>query len=285
MRVDELAVYPIKSTAPVGLDHARVEPWGLADDRRWMIVDPDGTLITARRHPRLLHVRAQVLGPGCVRVEGPHAEALDVDTSGGGLVPVSVWSSTLDATRSPVTADAWFSALLERPVRLVWLDDPTRRAINPAHGRPGEVVSFADGYPLLLTTRTSLARLNDWITEVAASRDEDAPEPTAMNRFRPNVVVDGEGAFDEDRWLSIRIGSVQFRVTEPCARCVLTTIDPLTLSRGREPLRTLAKRRRQGTSVLFGANLIPDGVVPGDEAATIAVGDELAVLERDDRAA
>lgn len=245
-----------------------------------MVVESDGTLVTARREPALLHVRTQVLGPGRVRVSGGHAPSLDVEARPAEpLARVTVWSTTLDASTSPPSADAWFAALLGREVRLVWLDDPTRRPVNPAHSQPGDRVSFADGYPLLVTTRASLAQVNDWITELALERGEEADDPILMTRFRPNVVVDGDVAFGEDAWKRVRIGPVQFRVSEPCARCVMTTIDPITLARGREPLRTLAKHRRDGNTVLFGANLIPDGVDPADDAAIISVGDDLLVVD------
>lgn len=257
-----------------------MEPWGLAGDRRWMVVETDGTLVTARREPALLHVRTQVLGTGRVRVSGDHAPSLDVEARPAEpLAVVTVWSSTVDASTSPPSADAWFSALLGRAVRLVWLDDPTRRPVNPQHGRPEDRVSFADGYPLLLTTEASLAHLNDWITDTVLERGEEAAGPIAMGRFRPNVVVYGAEPFGEDAWKRVRIGSVEFRMSEPCARCVMTTIDPVTLTRGREPLRTLAKHRRSGNKVLFGANLIPDGVDPGDQTASISVGDDLVVVD------
>jgi len=280
VRVEQLCVYPIKSTAPHDLESARVEPWGLAGDRRWMVVEADGTLVTARREPTLLHVRTEVLGPGRVRVSGEHAAPLEVEARPAQpLASVTVWSSVVDASTSPPTADAWFSDLLGRAVRLVWLDDPTRRPVNPAQSEPGDRVSFADGYPLLLTTRESLRQVNDWITELALDRGEQAPDAIPMTRFRPNVVIAGDVAFGEDAWKRVRIGPVEFRVSEPCARCVMTTIDPITLARGREPLRTLAKHRRRGNKLLFGANLIPDGVDPGDPSASIALGDDVTVVD------
>jgi len=279
VRVEQLSVYPIKSTAPHDLERARVEPWGLAEDRRWMVVETDGTLITARREPTLLHVRTEVLGPGRVRVSGEHAPSLDIEARPSEpLASVMVWSSLVEASTSPPTADGWFSGLLGRAVRLVWLDDPTRRPVNPAQSEPSDRVSFADGYPVLLTTRKSLRQVDDWIAELALERGEQAPDAIPMSRFRPNVVVDGYVPFGEDGWKRVRIGPVEFRVSEPCARCVMTTIDPVTLARGREPLRTLAKHRRAGNEVLFGANLIPDGVDPGDPSASIALGDDVTVL-------
>jgi uncharacterized protein YcbX len=279
VRVEQLCIYPIKSTAPHDLQQATVEPWGLAGDRRWMIVETDGTLVTARREPTLLHVRTEVLEPGRLRVSGEHAAPIEVVARPADpLATVSVWASTLLASTSPAAADAWFSRLLGRDVRLVWLDDPTRRQVNPAYAEPGDRVSFADGYPLLLTTRRSLRELDEWIVELALERGEDPAEPIPMTRFRPNVVVDGDTGFGEDAWTRVRIGAVEFRVSEPCARCVMTTIDPVTLARGREPLRTLARHRRAGNQVLFGVNLIPDGVDPADAAASIALGDALTVL-------
>lgn len=293
MRVAELNIYPVKSTRALPLTEAAVEPWGLADDRRWMVVDADGVVVTARVFPRLLSVAATPLGAGRIQLSGPHAApldvsatpaaplanphaaALDVDATPaaraaspigsasamptGELVPVQVWKSRLDATRPSAAADAWFSKLLDRDVRLVWLDDPTRRPVNPEHGLVSDRVSFADGYPLLLTNTASLRRLNDWIMEDALLRGEPAPDvPLPMRRFRPNVVVDGAEPFAEDGWQRLRIGAVEFRAAKLCDRCVLTTIDPDTLARGPEPIRTLARHRRWDGKVWFGLNIIPD---------------------------
>ena len=105
-----------------------------------------------------------------------------------------------------------------RPVRLVYLDDPTRRAVDPQYGRDGDVVSFADGYPLLLTSTASLGELGRWLTE-------DGARPVPMTRFRPNAVVTGAPPWAEDHWRRIRIGAVEFRVVKPCGRCVVTTTD------------------------------------------------------------
>jgi len=273
VRVASLHVHPVKSTRGVDLTSAVVEPWGLAGDRRWMVVDDEGRLVTAREEPRLLSVVARVIREGELTVTGPHAAALSVSGAFGEPVPVQVWNDVIVARHPSDDADTWFGKLLEREVRLVWLDDPTRRSVDPRYGRPGDQVNFADAFPLHLTATASLRQLNDWIVHEAEVRDEPPPvSPLPMRRFRPSVVVDTEVPFDEDRWTRLRIGTVAFRAVKRCDRCVLTTIDPDTLESGKEPIRTLARHRRWDGKVWFGVNLVPDGV------GTISVGDDVTVL-------
>jgi uncharacterized protein YcbX len=169
------------------------------------------------------------------------------------------------ATAAGPTADAWFSEFLGRAVCLVYLDDPTRRPVDPAFGAVGDVVSFADGYPLLLTSVGSLDELNRWLVD-------DGDQPVPMTRFRPNVVVAGASLWAEDGWRRIRIGAVTFRVVKPCGRCVVTTTDQVTGEVGGQPLRMLGRRRRFGQMLVFGQNMIPDA--PG----IIRVGDPVEVL-------
>ena len=266
-------IYPLKGGRAVDLDQAVVEPWGLAGDRRWLLVDADGQFITQREHPALARL---VVRYGA----GAAADIADIAVSCDGcpslrvaapvgcpeLLKVTVWRSTVLAAAAGPEADAWFSGYLGQPARLVWLDDPTRRAVDPEFGADGDVVSFADGYPLLLTSVGSLEQLGRWLTA-------DGDQPVPMNRFRPNVVVSGFEPWDEDRWRRIRIGSVSFRVAKPCGRCIVTTTDQTTGERGRQPLRMLARHRRFGKSLVFGQNIIPDS--PG----LIRVGDPMEVTE------
>ena len=179
---------------------------------------------------------------------------------------MTVWGSTVLAAAAGPEGDAWFSAYLGRRVRLVYLDDPTRRPVDPEYGRDGDVVSFADGYPLLLTSTGSLDELGRWLTE-------DGGQPVPMTRFRPSVVVTGAPPWAEDRWRRIRIGAVEFRIVKPCGRCVVTTTDQITGERGPQPLKMLGRRRRFGQQLVFGQNMIPDG--PG----TIRAGDPVEILE------
>ena len=272
--------YPVKSCRGERLGAAVVEPWGLAGDRRWMIVDSAGEAITARDCPPLVLVTPRLDGDS-IRLASPGLPDLTVPVPAGeALVPVRVWASELAARLACDEASEWLGKITGEPARLVYLDDPTRRAPNPDYSQPGDRVSFADGYPLLLTSERSLDALNDWILE--GPRSAEGPVP--MTRFRPSVVVAGAPAWAEDGWHRLRVGEVTFRVAKGCDRCVFTTIDPLTAVKGREPLVTLARHRRWGGKVWFGVNLIPDAqdaaCTPGGPGAgaTITAGAPVTVL-------
>jgi len=267
MRVQSVHVYPVKATAPVDLASAHVELAGLRDDRRWAVVDPHGARLNAPRHDRLFTVTATPDDVGALTLAAQGRAPLTVPVpTGGPEVPVNVTrlSTMIDAGDA---AAAWLSGLLDEPVRLVWQDDPARRPISQQHGGLGaEPLSLADTGPLLLTTTSSLAQLEAWIAE------EHGPQAMAMQRFRPNVVVDGSDVpFAEDDWRGIHIGDVPFRFAEHCDRCVVTTIDPVTLAHGKEPIRTLARRRKWDGKTWFGIRIIPLAT------GKVSVGDEVTI--------
>jgi uncharacterized protein len=262
--------YPVKSCRGHRLDTAVVEPWGLAGDRRWMLVDQAGRVVTAREYPRLVLASPSSFADGIV-VSAPGMGDLKVSAPDGPLVSVDVWDDVLMASEADPEASGWFSELIQTTVRLVYLDDPTRRATDPAHSRPADRVSFADGYPLLLTSTASLGRLNGWIAEGPLASEGPLP----MTRFRPNVVVEGASAWEEDHWRAVRIGDALFRVSKGCDRCVFTTINPDTSAKGKEPIATLARHRKWDGKVWFGVNLIPDN--PG---ISVTAGDPVEILDR-----
>lgn len=269
MRVASLHTYPVKGCRGVDHEVAEVQPWGLAGDRRWLVVDDiDGRSVTQREVPGLVAVRPS-LANGVLRLRAEGTPDLDVPEPVGDPVQVDVHGDELLATPAGHTADAWFTALLHRKVRLVWLDDPSRRQVSQRYGIPTDRVSFADAYPVLLANTASLDALNGWLLE---SGSPEAPVP--MNRFRPNIVVTGVPPWAEDGWLHrrLRIGAVIFRAVKACDRCVVTTTDQETGERGREPLRVLGRHRKVDQKLLFGTNLIPDTIGP------IAVGDPFEVL-------
>jgi len=264
--------YPVKSTRGEDLAEAMIEPWGLAGDRRWMVVDDAAKVVTAREVHRMLQIVPQLVDGG-LRLAGPAAEPLFVATPAAPGEDVRIWDDVVSAARAGAEADAWLTGVLEKPVRLVYLDDPRRRAVDPRYGRVGDVVAFSDGYPMLLASENSLALLNDWIAE--GPRPEEGSLP--ITRFRPNLIVKGALPFAEDGWVRVRIGDATFRVTKGCERCVLTTLDPETGEKQMEPITSLARYRRWDGKTWFAANLIPDS--PG---ATLRVGDEVEVLEERD---
>jgi uncharacterized protein YcbX len=266
-------LHPVKSTAVRPVRHADVEPWGLADDRRWMVVGPDAECITAREDRTLLTVTADTpatdptLEHG-LRLQAPGAEPVDVHTPDTDAVPVTVHGRGLTARPSTPAANAWLREALRRDdVTLVHVAEP--RPLNPQLARPGEATAFADGYPVTLASAVSLRRLHEWVTETALERGEEPMAPLAVERFRPNLVVDGDlEPFEEDRWRTVQVGAVTFRVVKPVDRCVLTMVDPLTRESGPEPIRTLARHRKWDGATWFAVQLVPDvrGVVRvGDE--------------------
>ncbi|MEV0224301.1 MOSC N-terminal beta barrel domain-containing protein [Streptomyces sp. NPDC050704] len=264
-------IYPLKAAGGRAPREAVVEPWGLAGDRRWVLIDEAGRVITQRVHPRMALTAAEPLPGGGIRLSAPGREPLTVPVpEPTGTTTVEIWRDKVEGVCADAAAHTWFSDFLGTEVRLVHLDDPaTRRPIDPEFARPGETVSFADGYPLLLTALASLDALNALIAQ--GDRPDEGPLP--MNRFRPNVVVEGTDAWAEDDWSRIAVGEVTFRVAKMCGRCVVTTTDQRTAERGREPLRTLARHRRFGDKLVFGQNLVPES--PG----TVRPGDPLRILE------
>ncbi|MFC9176984.1 MULTISPECIES: MOSC N-terminal beta barrel domain-containing protein [Streptomyces] len=264
-------VYPVKSLAAQASDEAAVEPWGLGGDRRWMLVDKAPRVITQRQQPFLARISAVLLSDGGIALSAPGRPPLRVAVPGPErLVDVALHRDTVTVAEAADEAHEWFGETLGTEARLVHLDDPAhRRPVDPAYARPGDMVSFADGYPLLLTTTASLDALNSLVA--AGDRPHEGPLP--MDRFRPNVVVDATEAWAEDGWRRIAVGDVPFSVVKPCGRCVITTTDQRTAERGKEPLLTLARHRRVGNQLLFGQNLVPDGT------GVIRVGDPVKILD------
>jgi uncharacterized protein YcbX len=272
IEVSALRRYPVKSCRGEDLEQAVVERQGLAGDRRWMVVDERGSALTAREYPVLVLVRPE-LRHGGLRLTGPHDEPLLVqEPDGARLLPVDVHGRPVEAAPAGPEADEWFTRLLRRPCRLVFLDDPDRRLPNQSRTLPTDRVSLADAYPILLASEESLAALNEAIGSGRLAEQG----PVSMVRFRPNVVVRGAPAWTEDGWRRLRIGEARFRAVKGCDRCVLTLVDPDTAAVGREPLATLVRTRRWDGLSWFGTQLVPD-----DPGALLRVGDTVQVIEED----
>ena len=259
MYLSEINTYPIKSTHPITMKAGYLFLTGIGLDRNWMLIDADNTMLTSRKHPQLLHVVSHVEGAN-LRVVLPQQDFL-LPLVPQPSVPVLVkhWGETLvPAWPQNAALDAALSDYLGLACRLVYSANLQSKDLI-------ETASFADAQPLLLTTTASLAALNERLEEAVG-----------MDRFRTNLVVNNLTADIEDGWKRIRIGACELTVSYPCERCVLTTIDPLTLSKHeqQEPLRTLAQYRRlEAGGVGFGINLTVSLAGP------IAVGDTVEVLE------
>jgi uncharacterized protein YcbX len=228
---------------------------------------------------------------GQLIVESESAGTLNIpfEPDRGSRQKVTVWQSDVAGVVYNGEVSEWFSDVLGRSCQLVLMPEKSERHVSEKFDRGGDIVSFADGYPVLLIGEGSLANVNERLHDIY--RDEEYGEklPLPMNRFRPNLVVRGSDPFEEDNWSKIRVGEAIFWVVKPCARCVMTTVDQARGEfDGKEPLKTISTFRmakdvfpnsyeslgQTANAVLFGENLIPEN--PG---ATIRVGDEIEVLE------
>ncbi len=269
MFISEINVFPVKSLRGTGRETALVERRGLANDRRWMIVDVENRFLSQREFPKMARITTDLTDAGLIlgfegkRIRAPFAAADSKRET------VAVWNDRCPAEVAGVEINEWLSDILEARCRLVRMPDDSVRPVDAAYAiRADDRVSFADGFPFLLIGESSLGDLN--------SRLET---PVPMDRFRPNLVVSGAEAFAEDDWKRIRIGETVFHVVKPCSRCVITTIDQAEgVKTGVEPLRTLAEFRtfeRNGAKkILFGQNLIAENV-----GGSLRVGDRVEVVE------
>jgi uncharacterized protein YcbX len=251
MQLAGLFTYPVKSLRGHALDAATLEPCGLAGDRRWMLVDPDGRFITRRQVPAMAAMAVTPVPDGLILHHPDHGSYRVVTPDADApVIEGRVWKDVLPVRLGNPQADDFLATALGRPARLAWQHDPRLRPVKPGYARPGEHVSLADGFPLLVVTEGSLAALNERLAVTVP-----------MARFRPNLVIAGAEPWAEDRWRRIRIGEVELRLTRPCARCIVVTQQPDTGERleGNEPLTTLrAMGHATADGIMFGQNAVPE---------------------------
>lgn len=249
IRIHGLAHYPIKGCRAIALERGTLSVRGFDYDREWMLIDSKGIFITQRADPALATVTVRLDG------EHLHAEAEDHGSMNlplsrrGPLRAVRVWRDDTQGEDMGDEPAAWFTRVLGRDVRLLRFAAQTRRDADVTYaGTADAPVAFADGYPVLVVNLASLEALNSQLSL-----------PLPMNRFRPNVVIEGLGAWDEDRIDTVVAGEVGLKFVKPCARCAVTTTDQFTGERrDEEPLRTLKRLRwnRQLLGVTFGENAV-----------------------------
>ncbi|WP_339901702.1 MOSC N-terminal beta barrel domain-containing protein [uncultured Cyclobacterium sp.] len=264
MKVSQINIFPIKSLGGINLTDGKVKTSGFQYDRNWMLVDENGKFLTQRTKPEMAlfqtEIRENILY--IYHQSNPqNGIEIPINQNSGKKIKSQIWDDPVEALHVSSTVDTWFSRQLKMSCQLLKMDLDNKRYIESEYKVNNEYVSFADSMPFLIIGQASLEDLNERL---------DSPVP--MSRFRPNIVFTGTNPFEEDSWDKIQIGKVVFQVTKPCARCVMTTIDQYTATKGKEPLKTLAKYRNVNGKILFGQNLI--ALNEGE----IAVGDEVKVL-------
>jgi uncharacterized protein len=259
--IDQLFLYPIKGCRGIAVERATLTATGLEvdgiGDREWVVVDGQGEFLSQRELPkmtlietRLTSTTLRLKAPGMLQLEVPFA-------SEGDVVNVTVWNDTVAAVTQGEIADAWFSRYLGQPCRLMRFDPEARRLSNVRYtGATQAPYKFADAFALLIASTTSLADLN-------ARLGKRGVAPVGIERFRPNIVLAGIEAFEEDYLERVTIGAAELRVVKPCVRCSVPNVDPVTGESSTEPGDTLALYRdnTRAGGVTFGVNAI---VIRGD---------------------
>jgi uncharacterized protein YcbX len=263
--LSEIYIYPVKSLAGIKLQTAQVEERGLQHDRRWLVIDQNNNFVSQREKPEmeLIDVALSESGLSISHRTKPELGALAVPflPETFDILTVIVWDDTTEAIIVNAASNRWFSAALEGDFRLVFMPDTSLRTADRRYAPFDANVSFADGFPYLLIGQASLDDLN-------ARLDT----PIEMLRFRPNFVVTGSQAHDEDNWKAFTVNDLDFLGVKPCARCTMTTIDLQTAETGKEPLKTLATYRRQNNKILFGQNVLAQA------NGAVSIGDVVEIV-------
>lgn len=261
--LSQLYIHPVKSMRSLSVSQAKATLSGLADDRIFMITEPDGTFITARQFPQMV-LFTPALTPEGLYLSAPDGSSATIRFSDflPAPSPTEVWGSHFTALIAPDEINLWLSQFFPRSVQLRWVGHSLTRKVVNHQDIP---LSFADGFPYLLTNEASLRDLQN-----------RCPASVNMLQFRPNLVVTGADAWAEDSWQVVQIGGITFDVSKPCGRCVFTTISPgrgIKHAAG-EPLTTLQGFRTEQNSgdVDFGQNLI------ARNSGIIRIGDPVSVL-------
>lgn len=261
----QIWIYPIKSLAGIRLHKATVMGKGLRYDRRWMLVDENGRFLTQREHPEMALFKLSIMPDGFL-VENPKQNASISIPFGNNsstlTMNVQIWDDEVQAMEVSTFYSQWFSECLDMNCKLVFFPEANARPVDVRHAKNNDQVSLADAYPYLIVGEATRNDLN-----------EKLEHPVGMNRFRPNFIFAGGYAFEEDTWNNFTIGAVSFYGAKPCARCVLTTVDPETGTKGIEPLRTLSSYRKVNAKVLFGQNVL--ALEPGE----VSEGDVINIID------
>jgi uncharacterized protein YcbX len=268
-RIAALNVYPVKSCRGIASASLELARTGFLHDRHWLIVRPNGRFITQRELPRLALIETALLGDA-VRLSAPGMPAIDVvKRPGSPSMDVVIWRDACRGIDQGEGVSAWLTEFLGEQLRLVAFDETRERPSNREWtGETHAVTEFSDGFALMTISENSLADLNGRLKRALP-----------MDRFRPNIVLAGIDAYDEDRIHELWLDGLRLRAVKPCIRCSITTTNQLTAEvEGDEPLRTLKAYRwsKPLLGVAFGQNLI---VVDGAGRA-LRVGDELEISWR-----
>lgn len=266
LNVSGLSIYPVKSCAGIALSSSKVEAFGLSYDRRWMVVDEKRVMLTQRKLAKMCLIQTELVDEQLLLKHGsmPDLVVLQPDTGVKSLV--KVWADECLAYDTGDEPANWLSQVLGVDCRLVYFPDDEIRQVDLNFASKNDKTAFSDGFPLLLISQASLDDLNSRLDH-----------PISMDRFRPNIVVQGCKPYAEDSWKIIRIGNILFRLVKPCSRCVIPSINTETAERETEPTKTLISYRQRGRKIFFGQNVIAE--INNKVSSEIKVGMPVEIIE------
>ncbi|KAK9267400.1 hypothetical protein L1049_009825 [Liquidambar formosana] len=290
-QVTSIFIYPIKSCRGISVSQAPITPTGFRWDRQWLVVNSRGRAYTQRVEPKLALVDVELPNEAfsdgweptkssylVLRAPGMYVLKVSLSKPCEIADGVSVWEWSGSALDEGAEASQWFSNYLGKPSRLVRFNTVSEtRPVDPKYAR-GHKTMFSDMYPFMLLSQGSMNALNRLLKE-----------PIPVNRFRPNILVDGCEPFNEDLWTEMRINNFTFQGVKLCSRCKVPTINQETGVAGSEPTETLMKfrsdkvlrpSRKQQGKVYFGQNLVCMESLTEGKGKIIKVGDPVYVLEK-----
>ncbi|KAL4200975.1 hypothetical protein AMTRI_Chr02g256300 [Amborella trichopoda] len=291
-RISEIFVYPIKSCRGISLPQCSITPTGFRWDRQWMVVNSKGRAYTQRVEPKLALVEVDLpkeaftedwnpTDESYLVLKAPGMETLKVSLNKNckKIDGVSVWEWSGPGLDEGPEASNWFSKYLEKPSQLVRFNTELGTRYVDHNYAHGYKTMFSDGYPFMLISQASLDALNKIL---------DVPLP--INRFRPNILVEGCEPFSEDLWKVLKISKLMFNGVKLCSRCKVPTINQDTGIVSNEPTATLKKfrsdqalcptKRSQG-KVYFGQNLVcNESISPSGGGKVVRVGDPVYVVQK-----
>ncbi|MDC9728501.1 MAG: MOSC domain-containing protein [Methyloprofundus sp.] len=262
-RLSAIYIYPVKSLSGIQLTESEVTETGFQYDRQWMLVDKNNQFLSQRRLPKMALIKTKIHEQMLI-ISAPNKPDLKLPLTPEthNSISINIWGEDCTAETISIEADQWFSDFLKQPCQLVYQANNHIRQVDQNFSSPTDRTSFSDGFPFLIISAASLRLLN-----------EQMNLNLSMERFRPNIVLEGCTSYEEDTWRKISIGAINFRLPKPCSRCSIPQIDPKTAISDKEPLRTLSKNRQWNNKVFFGQNALHDAT------GTLKVGDSVSVCE------
>ena len=278
--VQDLFVYPLKSARGIRLSSAEVDERGLNHDRQFLVVDEKGMFVAQRRGEGVgVAIQSMCLiethlGSNSLTLKAPQMPGLHLPLDSkpnDEIVWVQIWKDTCLAQDQGVGANEWITRFLSRyrpgKYRLMRIHEAEKRKQRRGSG----IVGFADADSELVISQASVDDLN-------SRMGKRGHGPVPMNRFRPNIVLEGCLPYEEDGMAEIEINNVTFEGTTLCVRCTIPMIDQHSAKQGTEPITTLAEYRRHpgyDNKIVFGRNS------NHTNRGTIKVAQEVKVVRRD----